>query len=265
MSFVRKNIEYENHKLSYLVFGRGEEVILAFHGFGQSAEEFYPYIKPLESKYKVFVFDHFFHGLSNWGSNYEITEFDIKSLFDLVFKTENINKFHILAYSLGGKWAFTIFRVFPNQVQQISLFAPDGVKVSFYYSFSSKNWFGRKLFYFSIQKAQFFYGLLRLALKMGIIKKMLYRFVYFQMNTVEKRNQVYNTWTKYRKLEGLTPYTIRLINQKRININFFLGAYDNVIKPTWFDKCTKKMNHASIKILKKGHRSILTSITSNFE
>ncbi len=259
----RSQIEFQGHVLSYIKTStsrNSKNVLIALHGFGQSGNEFLEYLKPLEDSYTIYALDHFFHGESNWNSNQLISTSIFRVLISKLFEAEQIDKFEVVAYSLGGKWAYSLVDHFPKQVQKLILCAPDGSKTNFYYDFSSRNPLGRFLFQRSVANPGFYFALLRTALRFKIIPKTVYRFAYFQMDTAAKREQVANTWIKYRKFNGLQRSTIQLINQNAIPLQLVLGAYDSVIQPVWFEGIESKIPHVKKAIVKKGHRTILTEI-----
>ncbi len=260
MNPERFYIDVEGHRLSYLKFGSGSQVLLAFHGFGQSAQEFASYLSGLEEQYSVFVFDHYFHGESEWNLEDAVSVEVFQEKFEKLFESEGITRFGIVAYSLGGKWAFTCARLFASKIDFISLFAPDGYRTTFYYHFSTGNILGRKLFRWSVERPKFYFWILRNALRVGLITKMVYRFAYFQMDTETKRKQVVNTWIKYRKLKGLSSKTVKLLNDSNIPITLVLGKYDKVIQPKWFKGVENLLMHSELIVVPKGHRSILGSI-----
>lgn len=262
MRSQRKSVDFFNGTLSYLKIGKGEKTILVFHGFGQNASEFSQYVEKLGENYTIYVFDHFYHGDSKWNSEDPIQVNDFAKIFVLFFEQEKITTFNIVAYSLGGKWAHSVVRFFSEQVEKVFLCAPDGSKSTFYYAFSSRNTFGRWVFKKTIQHSRFFFLLLKSLYKLGILNKSIYRFVYYQMGSVEKRKQVYNTWTKYRYFKGLSPISIGLYNKQKIPLQILLGTYDRVIQPKWFSVYTKKIILLELISVTKGHRSILTSISS---
>ena len=240
--------------------GNGHEKVLAFHGFGQSAEQFREYLEPLAEQYELYIFDHFFHGQSEWKPITPIKAERFAALIEEFLSRENIKNFHILAYSLGGKWAHSIVRFHAERVKKVLLFAPDGARTTLYYSFSSRHPVGRWSFKKTVQHPRTFFWLLRTFYRLGILSKSLYRFVYLQMGSSVKRNQVYETWTKYRDFKGLSPLSIRVYNEKQIPLRVVVGSYDRVIKPEWFAVFKAKIKLFDLVEVKKGHRSILYSI-----
>ena len=260
MTTVWKSIEFSNGQLTYLVVGNGKKSILAFHGFGQSAEEFVQYVTSLYDDYTIYVFDHFYHGKSHWETESPINVEAFSKVIEAFLVKENIDRFNIIGYSLGGKWAHSIVRFFPERVNKVFLCAPDGSKSTFYYSFSSRSALGRWVLKKTIQHSAFFFWLLKTLYKVSVLDKSIYRFVYYQMGTEQQRKQVYNTWTKYRYYKGLSKISIDIYNSHNIPLQILLGSYDRVIQPKWFDIYKSKIDSLQLVTVTKGHRSVLTSI-----
>lgn len=68
---------HNNSVLSYQKKGRGKNVLLLFHGFGQTKEVFDPLMNELETNNTLYSFDLFFHGGSSWNQDEQALEKEI--------------------------------------------------------------------------------------------------------------------------------------------------------------------------------------------
>ena len=138
---VEKEIFSKNNlALEYLTFGKGSNIILAFHGFGRKAEDFLLFEKILEEKYTVISFNFFHHGNSSYPNDRieknTLSVEELNDFFEYFLKEKNISRFSLMGYSMGGKICLSLLEKFANRIDDIFLFAPDGIKINFWYGFN---------------------------------------------------------------------------------------------------------------------------------
>ena len=132
------SLSYKNSTLSYRKSGHGNKALLLFHGFGQHHQAFAALSDKLAPYFTLYAFDLFFHGNSQWNEGEQPLEKVMwKDILTKFLDEHNIGKFSVLGFSLGGKFALVSLELFPAQVEQIILLAPDGVKTSFWYSLAT--------------------------------------------------------------------------------------------------------------------------------
>ncbi|MEJ2248115.1 MAG: alpha/beta hydrolase [Candidatus Lokiarchaeota archaeon] len=106
-------------KLCYEIKGEGEPLILV-HGFGVTKEVWIAQFEPLAEYFKVIRFDNRGAGKSdrpNEPYRMEMFADDIAGLMDNL----EINKAHILGWSLGGMIVQTFALKYPNRINKIVL------------------------------------------------------------------------------------------------------------------------------------------------
>jgi len=54
-----------------------------------------------------------------------------------LMKKEDFHEFHLIGYSMGGKFALLTYELFDKKVKSLTLLAPDGIKTGLWYSISS--------------------------------------------------------------------------------------------------------------------------------
>ena len=99
-------IEWQQHRIPFRVFGKGEVLLIAFHGFGRSADDFAGFEPYLGKKYTIAALDFFYHGPHADFSIEELPVFtpvDLAEVIANLFKQLNKEKFALLGYSFGGR------------------------------------------------------------------------------------------------------------------------------------------------------------------
>jgi len=248
----------------YHVYGHGNKILLAFHGFGRDGRDF-KHLEPTFGKeYKIISFDLFYHGESDYPLNPETINFykeDLKNLINQYLITNSIDKFSLLAYSLGGRISLTLIELFSDKIEKIFLFAPDGIKYSWGYSFVTKSNIGKKIYKGFIKSPGFIFLILKLGKAVRMINDSVYRFLIFQLETEQKRQKVYDNWQFFRNIHPDIPHVQQLINSKNINIQLYFGKYDTIIPPRYGKGFVKGLNNKdALHILDSGHNLIKESL-----
>ncbi|MBZ0200360.1 MAG: alpha/beta hydrolase, partial [Ignavibacteriaceae bacterium] len=116
--------EIQNAKIAYTIYGQGDPIILCM-GYGGNMDLWDEhFIDLLKQKFKVIVFDYRGMGYStNSDSTFTINTLadDINELCQFL----NIDKAHILGWSMGGYVAQTFAINYPEKVNKLVLYATD--------------------------------------------------------------------------------------------------------------------------------------------
>jgi pimeloyl-ACP methyl ester carboxylesterase len=247
---------YNQATLHYSKYGSGAHFILAFHGFGQTHSVF----KELEQEdCTMYSFDLFFHGESKWDYGEAPLEKSFwKELMTAFLKQEAIEKFGVIGFSIGGKFALACVEAFPNQLDSIMLLAPDGVKTSFWYSLATYPLMLRNLFKSMIDKPGRFHSLTKIAFNFKLIDKGILRFVESQMNSHEKRERVYHSWVVLRHLKFDISDIAVIVNTHKIPLILVIGKHDKIITAKNMTSLISRVPHAKLQLIESGHNTVIS-------
>lgn len=228
--------------LAYEKHGSGKNIYLLFHGFGQNMKAYEPYL-PLRGKDDCFiVFDMFYHGQSSWKSVHQkLTKEIWREIILQLMTKENFEKFHLIGYSMGGKFCLITYEIFPNLTQSLLLMAPDGIKTGFWYNMATFPGILNRLFKHVVFHPERFFKTMDVLHSIGLLQNSLIKFVKSQMHSRTMRAQVYFTWNVFKPLK---PNLGQIINHLRLNktpVTLVTGTYDAMIT-------TKNLNRFSSKI-----------------
>ena len=256
---------YHGSKLHYSIYGEGDKVLFMFHGFGQTLKSLREIEETLKYDYKIYNFDLFFHGFSEWNHDDSQLSYDFWERMIQAFLDENgIHGFDLLGFSLGAKVCLATAELFPDKIKQMYLIAPDGIKRSFVYNWSTLRPF-KGIFRNLILQPQLFYSLVRFSDFFKLLDKSVLRFASIQMNSREKRRRLYYTWTVYKGLRPNIGELIRKLNERAISTNVFVGKYDRLIPLKHIQPVLNRLDKVTVNLLNAGHNNLLDAVSAHME
>ena len=249
------NSSYELH---YHKLGQGPRILLAFHGIGQDGIScFRPFEAHLGEHYTVYAFDLFFHGKNASVKSELITKQLWRSLIQDFLQKNNINKFDIAGFSMGGRFAMATLEAFSDKIENVFLIAPDGVSEHPLYSLASRFGPARGVFRFSMRHPKMFFNVAGFLQKVGLVNVSLYRFVQQVLNTPEKRNTIFRSWVNFRELRFDISSLHKMASVNNVSIYLFVGQYDKLLKPAAVQKLATLLPDNRYIILKSGHTQLV--------
>ena len=255
---VQENfIVYGTSKLHYTKAGSGTVPMLLFHGFGQNHSVFEHWIERLGKDYSLYTFDLYFHGKSTWPIRSALEKKDWKEILSLFLLKEKIERFTVLGFSLGGKFALSTVEAYPEKIIKLYLLAPDGVKTSIWYSLATYPIAVRYFFKSMILKPGRLHELAKALRRLGIVDKGLLRFAESQMDTEEKRRRVYYSWVYFRHLTFDLRKMASLLNHYQTPVMMIVGKYDKVIEARDMNRFLCLVKNHQFEIIEAGHNDLI--------
>lgn len=263
---THRNITINYSSLNYTIWNGGENIMLCFHGFGLDHSSFKIVWETLKGTHTIYSFDLPYHGISKFPKN----EQTLKPKDWLVFMenflaNEKINRFEVMGYSMGGKYAMITAELFPDRIKHLHLIAPDGITTHFSYRFSTYPFLFRKLFKTQIENPWFFKTLVKTLRALKIMNNYSLRFAESQMDTKFKRSQVYYSWVNLRHFLPNLNKLASQINERDIPFTFYLGKHDKVINTKEIKPLKVKIPHSIIVLLDSGHGNLLISVARHLK
>jgi len=221
-------------KVHFHEYGSGTKPLLAFHGYGMTGKQFHVLEKSILPHYHIYGFDHFFHGeskLTGWTEKQIIAGMPktmVRNYVDEWFKIYGRQRFSVMAYSIGANLALILAEEFPDLVDDIILMAPDGIAGHRGFNFLTNKPVGKFLFK-HISKSKWLAPAFLKALKRtGFIDASLFKIAYSEIDTEQKRLDVYYTLNLIRLLKPDVNKVAGLINQYAINCRLTFGRDDGL-------------------------------------
>jgi pimeloyl-ACP methyl ester carboxylesterase len=255
---MQQSLTYKKSTLAYQKSGHGEKVLLLFHGFGQHHRAFAALAEALASNYTLYAFDLFFHGNSQWNEGEQPLEKEMwKEIVTSFLNEHKKEKFSVLGFSMGGKFALATLELFPTQVEHIFLLAPDGIKTSLWYSLATYPLLLREFFKSMILKPDRLHAITSTLHGLHLVDNGLLRFAESQMDTQEKRERVYNSWVVFRHLHFNMKHIAGLIKSHAIKLTMVVGKHDKIITTQNMQQLLRHLHDYQLEILDTGHSGVI--------
>ncbi|RWY49472.1 alpha/beta fold hydrolase [Mucilaginibacter gilvus] len=218
----------------YHEYGSGSKPLLAFHGYGMTGRQFHVLEKSILKEYHVYGFDHFFHGESKvegWSEAQIVAGMPkdmVKAYVEEWFKLHGRQRFSLMGYSIGANIALILLEEYADIIDDVILMAPDGLSVYKGFHFLTHQPVGR-FFFKTVTKSKWLApGLMKGLKKVGFIDESLFNIAYNEIDTEQKRQDVYYTLNLIRLLKPDTAKIAQLINQYHIKCRLIFGKNDNL-------------------------------------
>lgn len=254
--FIHNNLRREYH-----VFGSGSEILYSFHGFGQAAIEWKTFEIWLEKRFTVFAFADFLHEQDDFPSerisDHSLGKNEIAAYFLAFAKAEGHHNISLMAYSSGGRTALTLLELNPFEIDELWLFAPDGIKISIWNKLFCRYTFVQNIYKKIIQDPGVFFSLTRFLKRIGIVNSSLAGFVLYSMRNKEKRQKIYDYWMIYRNIIPDIERIISILNNSKVSLHLIFGNDDKIISAKIGREFKRRANkNVDLLELDSGHQLI---------
>lgn len=258
---MRKTLKVGDVTWNYLDSGSGDELWLAFHGYGQEAEVMLHFMQNLQPEARILSFDLPLHGNTTIRKNKPLSIGDVGELLGTAMREVGATHCSLAGFSLGGKIVLKMVEMTPGTINRILLIAPDGLKTNPLYWFVTHTLLGTLLFRILIVFPQPFLFTSKLLATIGLMNKKIDQFVAAQMGTRKKREKVLRTWITFKHIRPSLDQVRKRIWRYKIQPTLVFGKKDRVIHP----KLAKKLSGENCKtaeliLLDTGHNLITKEI-----
>lgn len=216
--------------LSHICYGTGPIIWLAFHGIGQDAAAMAPFGEQRAQTHTIYSIDLPFHGQDRQLQRpVAITKAYWQSLVTDFLVEHHIDRFSVVGFSMGGRFALVTANEFVTQLDELILLAPDGVTEDPWFRLATSTWPGRGLLRFFLKNVTLFTALGRALVRVGLLNAALLRFVEATMQTPEQREQIRKSWFGFRHLTLDIPALAKQLRAQKVPVWLYLGQFDAVL------------------------------------
>lgn len=254
----------ETSNLHYHEYGSGNEVLLAFHGFGMRGTQFRVLEEAFGKKYRIISFDLFFHGETKLNDNsvhhirrgLDAKEFaaHIGQFLDAEFP--HLEKVSLLSYSIGTRMALCLIENLPQRISSTYLIAPDGIEPNRLLKLGGANFVVNRIFYKLVYSPKTVTFLLNSLLKLNYIDADIHRILKAEFGTVETRLTCYNTITYYAQLKFNRKRIAEAINQHQIDCHLYFGKKDKLFPSKIGERFSTLLREPNIHVFDGGHELV---------
>lgn len=233
----------------YKTLCEGKDTLIAFHGIGQSPDDWNIIIPYLSDRFTIYAFYLPHHGPCIW-DEFQLTPEDFGA-FSMAIQPMLHGKIAIMGHSIGARLAISMF-LHPNApYQKLILTAPDGIRDSLIYRFATRTSLGRRVMKSVTHRPQLVMSIAAFLKKLGFIPSGLFRFIESQYNTTEKAERIRKTWRAL-SWPSYSPQRMNAALSAGREVLAYFGKHDKVIRPSVGRKFARQCR-VKVEMLEKGH------------
>ncbi len=254
--------EHKLVKLHYYKFGNGPKKMLCFHGFGMHGKQFKILEPELGDQYTFYGFDLFFHKDTKLVSQelsyikQGITKTTLSEILLDFCDFEGIDKFSIIAYSMGTHYGSALVETFPERIDQIIFAAPAALRPGKIVTFFSCNPIGNKIAERLALSDKGLINFINLLKKTNIIDQKIHQILLQELGTPELRLNLYASLSFLKPLKLNKQQFIEQLNSYAINSLFIFGDKDHDYPESMSKKYASYINNGQFITIPANHDMI---------
>ncbi len=219
---------YKDNTIAYNIYGSGKKAVICLHGYAQTAGRWAMLEPHLRQQYTLYAIDLPYHGKTRWQ---HIDTFTLSALLEIIqmILPAGTEKYHLLAYSMGGRIALRLLQEVPHMIEKAVLLAPDGLHRNPWYRFATHTVIGRKIFNQFKKNPKLIIIIGKRLRKQGILSDQLYNLTYYYIHDKEARYILYNRWISTRHFRPDLQLIRKAIAQYQIPVEMVFADQDKII------------------------------------
>jgi len=223
---------YKSSRIHYQTGGNGSQLLLCFHGYGESSGSFAFLEDGLSPDFTLLAIDLPFHGRTEWRDGLSFSPEDLLAIIGQIVTAMAfpISAWTLMGYSMGGRIALQLVQDIPEKIRKVVLIAPDGLRMNKWYWLATQTDPGNRLFRWTMQKPGWFFFILRAGNALKLVNRSVYKFTAYYIGDTRVRDDLYRRWTTMRGFRPDLAQVRREILQKNIPIRMLYGRYDRIIR-----------------------------------
>ena len=266
MSSILKLLSSGRLQLEYHCYGEGENTIICLHGHGRPASDF-EFVTG-EGR-RVISLNLFHHGNSTFPVD-EIEENPLRTsefieLFEQLLYVEKVTRFHLFAFSQGGRFSLCLLPFFIERLETVTLISPDGMDNHSFYNWSSRQKWARRLFRKFENDPSRIASYSSIAFRLKLMRPKVKAFVNEFSSNKSQFVRASRTWRTFRLMQPDNSAIAIALKIHPIPFLIIMGSYDQVIRPKQAYRFAKKIGMKDcVKEIPNGHHFFKTSSINKF-
>lgn len=248
---------YQNTQLAYRQLGTGSRVALAFHGFGQTGVVYVPLAAAVGDVYTIYAIDLFLHGGSKRDDTGYLLEKEWCGCITAFLADQQIDRFSLIGYSLGGRFALTLAACMANRIDRLILMAPDGIRFSRWYGLATQSATGRAVFQYAMRHLPVLHRVGRGLVGLGLLRPSLLRFAEVSLATPDQRQLVYDAWTLFRQVKPDLKRIADELARYAVPVHLIVGIYDQIVPASYLFPLIRLLDRYTLTQLPTGHNRLI--------
>ncbi|HEY4062398.1 MAG TPA: alpha/beta hydrolase [Puia sp.] len=252
----------KNSSVYYCRWGTGPQLVIAFHGYGESSASFAFVGEALPEEYTLLAIDLPFHGKTEWKEGRCFSPEDLRTLLEIIVaRIPGITDgWRLAGYSMGGRVALQLLEIMPEKIRRLVLLAPDGVKVNGWYWLATRTGPGNGLFRWTMRRPGWLFFLLRAGNALRLVNPSVYKFTAHYIADDRVRQDLYTRWTSMRDFRPTLSKVKKIIRSQHLPVRLLYGRHDRIIRWENGDRFCKDIGPScQLTLLPSGHQLLQPS------
>lgn len=259
-------ISFGSSRLHYHRWGRGDRLLLCFHGYGETAASFAFLADALGEEFTILAVDLPFHGETDWREPPPFTMEQLLSVLDtLLAGIAPGTPWYLMGYSMGGRIALSLLQAVPDRIARLVLVAPDGLRLNPWYWLATQTGPGRRLFRYTMYHPGWFFLILRACNALKLVNPSVYKFVAHYIDNPGIRHDLYIRWTGLRKFRPRLSVIRGIILRRELPVRILYGRFDRIIRVKRGERFRKGIEpYCRLEVLPAGHQLLQVTWLQTF-
>lgn len=246
--------DIDNGRLHYRRMGNGPALLLAFHGYGETADVFAVFEPHLQQRYTILSIDLPHHGSSDWPEGRQLLPHDLATLATQAATLHGVGRVSLMGYSIGARVCLALLKAAPEKIDTVLLMAADGLTVNPWYYFVTRTLLGKALFSVFLSNPSSSLQLANVLQRLHIISGAYFKLTAQVLQHAATRDQLRRAWPCLSRLVYRPTVLRGVISAHNTRVVVIMGSRDRVLPPQLGERFTKGLNSAQFFVLDKGHR-----------
>lgn len=218
-------------QLAYKVFGEGTQTVVCLHGHGRSAEDFLFLNNRDVRVISIHLFLHDESFIPADRIEKKPLEWpELFPVFEKIFEQEKTDRFHMLAFSQGGRFAMLLLETIPEKIQSFTLLAPDGLNNNSFYNWSSRRKYMRRLMQGFVENPESIRKWANVTTQLRLMRPKVNKFVHSFSDDPETFIRASHTWMAFRNLQPDPVKIGSIVRKHQITFIIITGVHDQIIQ-----------------------------------
>ncbi|MEL7146025.1 MAG: alpha/beta hydrolase [Bacteroidota bacterium] len=224
MILIEAILHKPDEHVRYSEYGAGQELLLAFHGYGMNGLQFEALPRAITSQYRVIGFHLPYHKYG--ASSHNLWLEKLPMVINELMEAYEAPHFSLMGYSVGAKIALHILQLQTAHVKKVHLIAPYGLETHWGLDFVTGK-VGNSLFQ-AVLNSKLPLLTMRLAKSVSIIDQDMFMIIAKELASTEKRQALCNTLEMIGEIELSRATIVQLLNDHAIPLQVYYGTHDSL-------------------------------------
>ncbi len=235
--------------------GQGPGLLIALHGFGDSAALFSPF-EAYSKGFRLYAVDLPYHGRSEWRADHYGAA-DIEAIVMSILKKENRSSFTWLGFSFGGRIVLSMLDRFAGRLERAWLIAPDGLGTRGMAFPQGVPLFLRRLWIRLLNRPQWLLNLARRFHQLRLLDTFSLRFLQFFLRDEVRRRCLLRTWLSLDDFRVNRSGLREVLRKVSFPVTFVLGEKDPLIPLPAVQRLTEGIEGVELFMLPRDHDHLI--------